>query len=62
MGERLQLPVKSISASEAEKHFGWLSRLAVGDLAASSAITQKQLGWTPSGSSLFSDIKHATSF
>jgi hypothetical protein len=57
-----QLPGASIPASDAAKHFGWLSRLALSDLSASSAITQQELGWQPSQNGLFSDIQQATHF
>jgi nucleoside-diphosphate-sugar epimerase len=56
IGKRLKVPVASKSAAEAPAHFGWLAGFAGTDLAASSAQTQKQLGWLPAGPGLIEDI------
>ena len=47
IGRGLKVPVVSISPEEAGAHFGWLGLFVGGDLPASSAQTQKQLGWHP---------------
>jgi nucleoside-diphosphate-sugar epimerase len=43
---------------EAPEYFGWLAILAQIDLAASSARTRQQLGWTPTGSALLTDLRN----
>jgi len=53
---RIDVPVKAIAPEEAAEHFGWLARFVAADLPASSALTQKQLGWNPVGPGLISDI------
>jgi nucleoside-diphosphate-sugar epimerase len=56
IGSGLNVPVKSISAEEAQGHFGWLSGLASHDLTASSAKTRRTLGWNPTGPGLIADL------
>jgi len=53
----LGLPIVSLSAAEAPDYFGWLAVFAGLDMAASSAWTQAQLGWTPTGPGLIEDLK-----
>ncbi|MBD2309609.1 SDR family oxidoreductase [Chroococcidiopsis sp. FACHB-1243] len=43
IGRGLNVPVKSISAAEAQAHFGWLSMFLSLNLTASSAITRTKL-------------------
>ena len=57
IGAGLGVPTKSIPASEAADHFGWLGGFVGLDLSASSAWTRKALGWTPNGPSLLDDLK-----
>ena len=57
IGRGLKMPVKSISPEEAQAHFGWLGMFAAHDLQASSAQTQKKLGWHPTGSGLIADLE-----
>jgi len=59
IGRGLKIPVKSLSPEEAEAHFGWLLMFAGADLAASSEITRKKMGWNPMGPSLISDLDQA---
>jgi len=59
IGRGLKLPVKSLSPEEAAVHFGWLTMFASADLAASSEITRKKMGWSPTGPSLISDLDQA---
>jgi len=54
----LKVPVKSISADEAQSHFGWLSLFVAYDLPASSAITRKKLNWNPSGPGMITDLEN----
>jgi nucleoside-diphosphate-sugar epimerase len=56
LGRGLKVPVVSIKPEEAEAHFGWLSRFAVHDMPASSALTRQKLNWTPTGPGLIADL------
>jgi nucleoside-diphosphate-sugar epimerase len=47
IGRGLNVPVVRKSLKEAMEHFGWLAAFVGSDLPASSAKTQKQLGWHP---------------
>lgn len=53
----LGLPVVSVPKEEAEAHFGWFAMVASTDITASSALTQKALGWAPEGPSLLDDLR-----
>lgn len=57
IGRGLEVPVKSISPQEAPAHFGWLSMFVGFDCPASSVITQRKLGWHPSGPGLIADLE-----
>jgi nucleoside-diphosphate-sugar epimerase len=57
IGKRLGVPVVGKSPEEAGAHFGWLAGFVGRDLSASSAQTQKQLGWAPTGPGLIEDIE-----
>ena len=57
IGEGLNLPVESIVPGEAAGYFGALAGLAGLDLAASSALTRRELGWTPDGPDLLTDLR-----
>ena len=57
LGRRLKVPVKSISPEEAPAHFGWLAMFAGRDLASSSELTRRKLGWTPTGPGLIADLE-----
>jgi len=57
IGERLDLPVVSLSESEARDHFGWLYGFIAKDMIASSEKTCKRLGWCPTGRSLLESLK-----
>jgi nucleoside-diphosphate-sugar epimerase len=56
VGKRVKVPVKSLSPDEAAGHFGWLAGFAGWDLTASSAQTQQELGWHPTGPGMIEDI------
>lgn len=58
IGRGLKVPVVSISREEAAAHFGFFAGFVSLDLAASSAMTQKRLGWSPNGVGLISDLDH----
>jgi nucleoside-diphosphate-sugar epimerase len=57
IGRGLKVPVLSLSQEEAPAHFGWLAMFAGFDMPASSAITQKRLGWHPTGPGLVADLE-----
>jgi nucleoside-diphosphate-sugar epimerase len=57
IGKGLKVPVESLSTDEAQAHFGFLSMFASHDLRASSAQTQKKLGWKPTGPGLIADLE-----
>src|SRR6185312_11309960 len=57
IGAGLGVPVKSIDASDAPEHFGWLGGFMGLDLSASSAWTRRVLDWHPTGPSLMDDLK-----
>lgn len=57
LGEGLGIPVRSIDASEAPAHFGWMAPFMTMDLSASSEWTRQALGWHPTGPTLLEDLK-----
>lgn len=61
LGRSLKLPVVSISGGEVAGHFGWMAMFAGADMPASSALTQKKLGWKPVGPGLIADLEHLAS-
>ena len=63
IGRRLKIPVVSKSREEAAAHFGFLGFFAGADGSASSALTQKWLGWRPTQQAgMLDDLEHATTF
>jgi nucleoside-diphosphate-sugar epimerase len=62
IGQHLQVPVVSKSADEAAAYFGWMARFAGLDMAASSALTQQQLGWQPTHPGLLEDLEQGDYF
>ena len=56
IGRHLNVPVVSKSLQEAAQHFGWLLHFFGIDCPASSAQTQKQLGWRPTHARLIPDL------
>jgi nucleoside-diphosphate-sugar epimerase len=57
VGRGLKVPVVSLSPEEAAAHFGWMAAFAGMDAPASSAITQRELGWNPEGPGLLEDLE-----
>jgi nucleoside-diphosphate-sugar epimerase len=57
LGESLGLPVQAVPQDRAGAHFGWMARFFGADLTASNDLTREQLGWTPTGPTLYADIK-----
>jgi nucleoside-diphosphate-sugar epimerase len=56
IGRHLHLPVTSISPEKATDHFGFLGAFFSQDLPASSAKTQKLMGWHPVRPGLIQDL------
>jgi nucleoside-diphosphate-sugar epimerase len=56
IGRGLKAPVVSLPVDQAIPHFGFLGAFAGFDMPASSAITQRALGWHPAGPGLISDL------
>jgi nucleoside-diphosphate-sugar epimerase len=56
VGRALNVPVVSIKQDEAGDYYGPLAMFAGLDMPASSALTQKWLGWTPKEIGLIADI------
>lgn len=57
IGAGLEMPVESITPDAALDYFGPLASLVTIDLAASSALTRRQLGWNPTGPDLLTDLR-----
>ena len=58
IGAGLKMPVGSITPEQAPQYFGLMAHLATMDLAASSAMTRRQLGWNPTGPDLLTDLRN----
>lgn len=52
----LGLPVRSLTAKEAEAHFGWFYPFATLDAKASNDWTRKALGYQPEEAGLLADM------
>jgi hypothetical protein len=62
IGRHLNVPVTSVGADQAAEHFGFLGAFFAADLPASSAITQKMLGWRPVQPGLIADLEEGHYF
>ena len=62
IGQHLGVPVVAKTTEEAADHFGWMARFVGLDLAASSVLTQQQLGWHPSHPTLLADVEQGHYF
>ncbi|MCJ8208826.1 SDR family oxidoreductase [Mucilaginibacter sp. RS28] len=58
IGTQLNLPVRSIGAEEAARHFSWFAHMAAIDCPSSSRWTQEHLNWQPNHPLLLSDIEN----
>jgi hypothetical protein len=56
IGRRLSIPVASVGETDKTTHFGWFTHFAGLDIPASSAQTQRVLGWRPTHAGLLADI------
>jgi nucleoside-diphosphate-sugar epimerase len=57
IGKGLKVPVVSLTPEQAAAHFGWLGGFVGWDMPASSAWTQAELGWKPTGPGLIEDLE-----
>jgi nucleoside-diphosphate-sugar epimerase len=57
IGRGLGLPVVSKTPEEATQHFGFMGQFFGMDMSASSALTQRALGWKPTHLGLVADIE-----
>jgi nucleoside-diphosphate-sugar epimerase len=62
IGRHLNLPVVSISPSDAGEHFGWLATSLTADNPTSSALTRELLGWRPVHPALIQDLEEGRYF
>lgn len=62
IGQRLNLPVVSVSCEEAAEHFGWLAGALATDAPASSTLTRELLGWQPTHPGLLDDLEQGHYF
>ena len=56
ISRRLDVPAKSLTGEEAAGHFGWLAAFVARDNHVSSELTRKELGWSPAGPDLLTDL------
>jgi nucleoside-diphosphate-sugar epimerase len=62
IGEGLGVPVRSLSADDAESHFGWFAGFVGLDGPTSSAITRASMGWEPMQNGLLADMRESGYF
>ena len=56
IGRNLGVPTASVAPEDAAGHFGFLAMFVGADNPASSALTRKRLGWTPTQPGLIADL------
>ncbi|MGV3620178.1 MAG: SDR family oxidoreductase [Archangium sp.] len=56
LGRQLDVPATLLTPEEANANYTWLSRFFTADLAATSQVTRKALGWSPVQPGLVDDI------
>ncbi len=56
IGRNLGVPTVSIAPGDAAGHFGFLAMFTAADNPASSALTRRRLGWTPTQPGLIADL------
>jgi nucleoside-diphosphate-sugar epimerase len=62
VGEKLNIPVVSVTAAEAPEHYGLMSFCFLMNNLASSVKTKEQLGWNPVQKTILDDLKEGTYF
>lgn len=58
IGHGLKVPVTSISEEQAQEHFGFLGFFVGRDAPISSGLTRANLGWSPTGPDLLTDLRN----
>ena len=56
VGQSVGVPVRSFTPEEAGAQFGWLTMFVMGDVTASSAVTQETFGWRPTHPGLLAGL------
>ncbi len=56
IGRHLDVPTKSLTADEAQRHFGPMSGFVAADMPASAEETMRALAWRPTGATLAADL------
>lgn len=59
IGEKLNIPVKSISAEEAPKYLEWMTGIVGSEESATAYKTKEQLDWTPIHPSFIENMKES---
>lgn len=62
IGDELGVPVRGISANEAEAHFDWMAMFVGIDNPTSTAITRRVTGWEPREKGLLADLREGGYF
>jgi nucleoside-diphosphate-sugar epimerase len=62
IGRHLGIPVASIAPEAAAGHFGWIGMIWASNLPTSSELTQRRLGWLPTGPGLIEDLEQGHYF
>ncbi|WP_046216239.1 SDR family oxidoreductase [Paenibacillus wulumuqiensis] len=62
IGQKLNLPVVSITPDEAANHFGWIHFAASADMPISSTLTREWMDWTPAHHGLIADLEQGHYF
>ncbi len=56
IGQKLDIPVKSLSQEEASEYFTWMTFFVGADCPATNVKTQEKLGWEPSENSFIEEL------
>jgi nucleoside-diphosphate-sugar epimerase len=62
IADGLSVPLRSIPHEEAKDYYGWFAMFAQMDNPVSSALTRTELGWEPTGPSMFEDMRNEDYF
>lgn len=57
IARKLNVAIASKAPEKAAEHFGWITKFAALDMAGSSHITRKKLGWRPTHANLLADLE-----
>ncbi|HET6470656.1 MAG TPA: SDR family oxidoreductase [Pseudomonadales bacterium] len=56
IGAKLGVPTRSVDPAASADHFGWFAAMASSDMPASSAATQRRIGWRPTQPGLLNGL------